>query len=305
MAFPTVPGYSQYSGNLIPILWAKKLLERFYDATVFAEISNTDYQGEIRNQGDTVRINQIPDITISNYQAGQALTYEIPPVSTLDLLIDQGKYWAFQLDDVMDVQAAISMMGPWATNASEQLKIAVDTNCLAFILDKCAAENRGATAGAVSGNVNLGTVAAPVSITKANAIEYIVDLGQVLDEQSIPETGRKLVIPAWMAGQMKKSDLKAANITGDDTAVMRNGRIGMVDRFEVYVSNLLPNVTGATPSTTVYACTQAANTFAAQLTKTEQLRSQTTFGDLMRGLMVFGRACVNPVAMAQGQVVRG
>jgi hypothetical protein len=231
--------------------------------------------------------------------------YEIPPASTLDLLIDQGKYWAFQLDDVMDVQSAISMMGPWATNASEQLKIAVDTNCLAFILDKCDADNRGATAGRISGNVNLGTAAAPVSITRTNAIDFIVDMGQVLDEQNIPETGRKLLIPAWMASQIKKSDLRDASITGDNVSVMRNGRLGMIDRFTLYSSNLLPSVTGATPSTTIYASTQAANTFAAQLTKTEQLRSQTTFGDLMRGLMVFGRACVNPVAMAQGQVVKG
>lgn len=304
MAFPTVPGYSTFSGNLIPILWAKKLLERFYDATVFAEISNTDYEGEIRNQGDTVRINKIPDITVNPYTAGQTLNYEIPPADTIDLLIDQGYYWAFQLDDVMDVQSAIDMMGPWATNASERLKIAVDTNCLLAILDQCAAANRGATAGHISQNVNLGTAAAPVGISRTNAIDYIVDLGQVLDEQNIPESGRKLVIPAWMAAQIKKSDLRDASITGDNVSVMRNGRIGMIDRFTVYTSNLLPAVTGATPSTTVYACTDAANTFAAQLTRTEQLRSQTTFGNLMRGLMVFGRECVNPVALAQGQVVK-
>lgn len=304
MAYPAVADYSTYSGKLIPTLWAKKLLERFYDATVFAEISNTDYQGEIKNQGDKVTINQIPNITINSYQAGQALTYEIPPASTLDLLIDQGSYWAFQLDDVMDVQAAISMMGPWATNASEQLKVVVDTNCLAYLVDKAAAANSGATAGRISQNINLGTLAAPVAISKTSVIDYIVDLGQVLDEQNVPETGRKVIIPAWMASQMKKSDLKDACVTGDNVSVMRNGRLGTIDRFTVYTSNLLPAVTGGTPSTTIFACTEQANTFAAQLTKTEQLRSQTTFGDLMRGLMVYGRAVVQPTLLAQGVVVK-
>lgn len=204
MAYPITAGNPVYTGKLIPHLWSKKLLERFYDATIFAEISNTDYQGEIKNQGDTVTINGVPNITISPYVAGQTLVYERPPATTLDLLIDQGSYWAFQLDDVMDVQSALDMMGPWATNASEQLKIVVDTNCLAYMLDKAeAVTNRGATAGKISANINLGTAAAPVAISKTTAIDFIVDMGQALDEQNIPETGRKLVIPAWMAAQMK------------------------------------------------------------------------------------------------------
>ncbi len=295
--------HPDYSGKIIPTLWAKKFLERFYDATVLASISQTDYEGEIKNMGDKVEISQVPDITISNYEMGQTLAVQRPAQSVIELLIDQGKYWQFVLDDVADAQAFASMLGPWSENASEQMKLTVDTNVLAYLVGKATAtQNRGATAGRISANVNLGIAATPVTLTKTNVIDYIVDHGQVLDENNCPETGRKLVIPAWMASLIKKSDLKDASLTGDGVSVARNGRLGMIDRFELYTSNLLPT-TGA--NSYVFSLHPKALTFAAQLTKTETLRAETTFGTLMRGLMVFGRAVVQPTLLVEGVVVKG
>lgn len=299
---PNPPAHPDYSGKLIPTIWAKKLLERFYDATVLAAISQTDYEGEIKNMGDKVVINKIPDITINNYRMGDTLTYQRPPADTTELLIDQGKYWAFALDDVADVQSMLSMTGPWAENASEQLKIVVDSESLAYLVGKADVNNRGATAGRLSDN-NLGTTGAPFALTKANVIDYIVDHGTVLDEANCPEQGRKLVIPAWMAGLIKKSDLKDASITGDSVSIARNGRLGMIDRFELYVSNLLPSP-GAGVNY-IFAIHPKAFTFATQLTKTETLRAESTFGDLMRGLMVYGRAVVQPTLMTEGVVTKG
>lgn len=298
---PTPPAHPDYSGKLIPTIWAKKLLERFYDATVFAAIAQTDYLGEIKSMGDKVIVNKVPDITINNYRMGDNLVYQRPPADTIELVIDQGKYWAFALDDVADVQSMIKMTGPWAENASEQLKITVDTESLAYLVGKADADNLGATAGRISDN-NLGTTLAPVSVTKANVIDYIVDLGTVMDEQNAPETGRKLIIPAWMAGLIKKSDLKDASITGDSVSVLRNGRLGVIDRFEIFVSNLLPT-SGANQY--VFALHPKALTFATQLTKTETLRAESTFGDLMRGLMVYGRGVVQPTLLVEGVVVKG
>lgn len=298
---PTPPAHPDYSGKLIPTIWAKKLLERFYDATVLSAISQTDYEGEIKSMGDKVVINKIPDITISNYRMGDNLTYQRPTAATIELLIDQGKYWAFALDDVADVQSMMKMTGPWAENASEQLKITVDTEVLAYLVGKADANNLGANAGRLSNN-NLGIAATPVAVTAANVIDYIVDHGLVLDEQNCPETGRKLLIPSWMAALIKKSDLKDASITGDSVSVLRNGRLGVIDRFEIFVSNLLP-VTGA--NSYVFALHPKALTFATQLTKTETLRAESTFGDLMRGLMVYGRAVVQPTLLTEGVVVKG
>lgn len=299
---PTPPAHPDYSGKLIPTIWAKKLLERFYDATVFAAIAQTDYLGEIKSMGDKVIVNKIPDITINNYRMGDNLVYERPPADTIELVIDQGKYWAFALDDVADVQAMMKMTGPWAESASEQLKITVDSESLAFMVGKADADNIGATAGRISGNVDLGVAVTPIALTKDNVIDYIVDLGLVMDEQNAPETGRKLLLPSWVAALIKKSDLKDASITGDSVSVLRNGRLGIIDRFEVFVSNLLP-MTGV--NSYVFALHSKALTFATQLTKTETLRAESTFGDLMRGLMVYGRGVVQPTLLVEGVVVKG
>lgn len=299
---PTPPAHPDYSGKLIPQLWSRKTLERFYDATVLTQISTTDYEGEIKNFGDTVIINKIPDITISNYRMGDNLNVQRPAADTVSLLIDQGKYWNFIMDDVADAQAMINMIPKWAENASEQLKIVVDTDVLAYLVGKATAvTNRGATAGRISANINLGIAATPVAISKTNVIDYIVDLGTVMDEANVPETGRKLVIPAWMAGTIKKSDLKDASLTGDSVSIARNGRLGMIDRFEVYLSNLLPK-TGANHY--VFAIHPKALTFATQLTKTETLRAESTFGTLMRGLLVYGRAVIQPDLLVEGVVVK-
>lgn len=295
--------HPDYSGKIIPTLWAKKFLERFYDATVLAQISQTDYEGEIKNMGDKVTISQIPDITISNYEMGMTLAVQRPTQTTLDLLIDQGKYWQFILDDVADAQAFTSMLAPWAENASEQMKIVVDTAVLLYLVGTATATtNRGATAGRISANVNLGISGTPVILTKTNVIDYIVDLGQVMDEGNVPETGRKLVVPAWFAGLIKKSDLKDASISGDGVSIARNGRLGMIDRFELYVSNLLPM---QSVNHYIFAIHPKALTFASQLSKTETLRAETTFGTLMRGLMVYGRKTVLPGMIVEGVVVKG
>jgi hypothetical protein len=93
-------------GWFIPEIWSGKLIEKFYASTVLAAISNTDYEGEIKNQGDKVKIRTKPTITIRDYKADGALDLERPVGSNIvDLLIDKGKYFNTILDDVMDVQS--------------------------------------------------------------------------------------------------------------------------------------------------------------------------------------------------------
>ncbi len=300
--FPLAAGHPDYSGKLIPQIWSRKLLERFYDATVLSEITNTDYEGEIKSFGDTVIVNKIPDITIRDYAMGATLQVERPEADTDTMLIDQGKYWQFIMDDVAEAQAMIDMTPKWADNASERMKLVVDTNVLTYMVGKAAATNRGTTAGRISGNVNLGTSAAPVVLTRENIIDWIVDLGLVMDEANAPESSRKLVLPAWATALIKKSDLRDASLAGDGTSIVRNGRIGIIDRFTVFNSNLLPK-SGA--NHTVFGVIPQATSFASQLTKSESLRAESTFGDLYRGLYVFGRKVFYPELMVESIITKG
>ena len=295
MAFATSPGHPSYTGNFIPEIWSGKLIENFYDATVLSAISNTDYEGEIRNMGDTVNIRTTPEITIKTYVKGQTLAVENPNKAKLQLLIDKGEYFACVEDDVDEVQSDIAMMDSWSKDASERMKIKIDQRVLTDLLPDVHASNKGQTAGAISGNIDLGVAGTPEALDKTNVIGKIVDMGTVLDEANCPETGRFLVIPAKMAGLIKQSDLKDASITGDGSSPLRNGRLGMIDRFTVYVSH---NLLKSGSEFSVIGGHTMGFTFASQMTNMETIRSETTFGNIIRGLQVYGYKVVKPEALA-------
>lgn len=299
MAYPLAAGMPHYSGTFIPTIWAGKLLEKFYDASVVPQISNTDYEGLISAQGDTVNIRTVPNVTIRNYSAGQPLQVERPDSPMVTLNIDQGRYFNLVLDDVMEIQSDINLMNTWSSDASEQLKINIDTYVLANVAVDVAAVNKGATAGRLSANLNLGATGAAVQLTKANIIDKLLEMGQVLDEQNVPETGRWVVMPAWAIRLLKSSDIKDASLTGDGASPLRNGRVGMIDRFTLYSSNLLPRYVDTNSPFDIIAGHKVGLTFATQITKTETLRSETTFGTLMRGLQVFGMKVVKGDALVR------
>ena len=299
MAFPVAAGRPNYSGNFIPEIWSGKLIENFYDATVLAAISNTNYEGEIRKMGDTVNIRTTPEITIKTYVKGQTLSVENPDKPKIQLVIDKGEYFACIEDDVDKVQADVNMMDTWSKDASERMKIKIDQRVLTDILPSISSLNKGATAGRITRNIDLGTTGTPIAITKTNVLDYIVDMGTVLDEANCPESERFLIVPAKMAGFIKKSDLKDASITGDSVSVLRNGRLGMIDRFTVYVSHNLSVTSG---KFSIISGHKMGFTFASQMTEMESLRAESTFGNVIRGLQVYGYQVVKPEALSQGIV---
>ena len=295
MAFATSPGHPGYTGNFIPEIWSGKLIENFYDATVLSAISNTDYEGEIRNMGDTVNIRTTPEITIQTYVKGQTLSVENPDKAKLQLVIDKGEYFACVEDDVDQVQTDMNLMDTWSKDASERMKIKIDQRVLTDLLPDVSASNKGQTAGAISGNIDMGVAGTPEALTTSNVIGKIVDIGTVLDEANCPEQNRFLVIPAKMAGLIKQSDLKDASITGDGNTPLRNGRLGMIDRFTVFVSH---NLLKSGDEFSVIGGHTMGFTFASQMTNMETIRSETTFGNIIRGLQVYGYKVVKPEALA-------
>lgn len=204
------------------------------------------------------------------------------------------------LDDVDKIQSDMKLLDRWSQDASEQMKIKIDTQVLGTVYADVASTNKGATAGAITAGFNLGATGAPVQLTKTTILDYIVDLGTVLDESNIPETGRWLVLPSWATGMLKKSDLKDASITNDSVSPLRNGRIGMIDRFTIYNSNNVAKVTDG--AITVFRCLAGHSvglTFATQMTNMETLRAESTFGQLVRGLQVYGFKVTKGDALAE------
>ncbi len=299
-----------YTGVFIPEIWSGKIIEKFYDSTVLGAIANTDYEGEIKGYGDKVNIRTKPTIAINDYEADMTLVYERPSSAEVELLIDQGKYFNTILDDVMEVQSDLNMLSMWADDAASQMKITIDTDVLDYMAPLAkATENIGAAAGRISGNINLGVTTNPLDIVARNPaagevepIDVLVRMGQCLDEQNIPEQGRWVVVPAWFASRIKRSELRDASLSGDGTSILRNGRLGSIDRFTVYVSNLVPNGAAATMTLAagefaVMAGHSHGLTFASQLSKVETLRGESTFGTILRGLQVYGRKVIDDSAL--------
>lgn len=296
--------YPQHGGGansrFIPEIYSGKMLVKFYAATLFGEIANTDYEGEITKQGDKVYIRTTPDVTIRDYVKGQKLEIETPNSNAVDLTIDYAKYWNFLIDDIDAMQADVNLSENWTNDAGTQLKIVIDRQILAGMRTSATAQtgNTGATGfGATGANAR--------QVTKADVLDLIVDAMTALDERNVPEENRYVVLPPWAIGMIKKSDLKDASLAGDGTSILRNGRVGMIDRATIYSSNLLPaGVAGglAAGETGFYFGQRHALTFASQLIKTELMKSESTFGHLYRGLQVYGWDVLKPECLGYGVI---
>ena len=290
-AYPSLA--SDSASKFTPQVWSGVLVEKFYPATVIGDLANTDYQGEISSYGDSVVIRTTPDITVDDYEVGMDLVYENPESPNTLLEINRGKTFSFAIEGVDKYQSDINLIDDWANDASEQIATQVDEQVLGEIFLDADPVNQGAAAGAISGDLNMGIPGTPVALDKTNVIDWIVDMGTVMDEQNVPESNRCLVLPARIAGLIKKSDLRDASLAGDDTSIVRNGRLGMIDRFMLYSSNLLSVANG---EFNVIASHKSALTFAAQIEEEKfvHMLNPNKHGELIRGLMVYGFEVIKP-----------
>lgn len=284
--------------NYIPEVWSGQLLTSFYDNTVCGSITNTNWQGEIKGVGNTVRIRTVPRISINAVKKGQNLVFEQPESNSVDLTIDYADAWSFITDSIDNVQTDIKNYADlWIQDAAEGLAIETDTNILSAVYSDAHASNQGATAGYRSANINLGVSGTPLALTKTNIIEKIVDLGVVMDEQNAPKD-RFLVMPPSLCALVAKSDLKDASLAGDGKSILRNGLLGRIWNFEIYASNLL--TTTSDGGHTVYNCvfgTKEAIAFADQITENKVTDNPFGFGWLHKGLHVYGFKTVKPEAL--------
>jgi hypothetical protein len=281
--------FSQFStgatseANFIPEVFSKLLQAKFYSKSILPEISNTDYEGEISGQGDKVIIRTVPAVTINDY-SGTITTQELN-TAKIEMLIDKAKYYSFKVDDVLAAQADINMLDGASTDASEGMRIAVETEVLA---------------GAVTGATTIG---AQTDVTTANILENILTMSKQLDELNIPEEGRFIVLSPEYISMLKQSELRQAYLTGDATSPLRNGLVGMIDRFKVFQSKMVykPAAGADAGFTHVLAGHPKALSFASQFTNTETVRMESTFGDQVRGLKVYGSKVVTPDALVVGK----
>lgn len=301
--------------RFIPTLWSSKINKRFYATTVFGEIANNDYSGEISGLGDKVVIMNSPTITINDYAIGGSLSYERPDIQKVEMVVDKAKAFSYKINDVEKYQTKADYMSEFADAAAQQLKVAIDANILQNIYNDPQAANKGVAAGAKSASINLGAaggtngslalkvVSGTAGAGEVNVFDLITRLSAVLDEANIPEEGRWLLVPPLFRTKLAQSAQAIALVQGGDESLYRNGKFGQIDRWTVYSTNQLKTATEGTAKLTyILAGHKSALCFASQIAKVENIPDPTDFGSLVRGLNVFGYKVIKPESMAAAVV---
>jgi hypothetical protein len=265
--------------HFIPEVFSKKLQAKFYAQTVLSEVTTNEYEGEISGLGNKVNIRAVPAVSVADYTG--SLSYADVTSSTIELNIDKAKSYAFKVDDILREQADIDFMNEASKDAAQNMKIAIEQDVFANV-----------AAGSSLTDVN----STPSNVTTSNVLGFILEAGQNLDENNIPEEDRFMIINPAVASVLKQSELRQAYLTGDSVSPLRNGFIGMVDRFRMYVSNNLSTSAGV--SSGLYGHPKAI-AYASQFTNTESVRLESSFGDGVRGLAVYGYKVVLPSAIGE------
>lgn len=278
--------------SFIPEVWSARLITALEEHHVFAQdgLVNRDYEGEIRAAGDTVHIGSLTDPTINNYVKNVTV---ISPqtLTTADqtLVIDQAKYFAFEVDDV-DARQTVALaggrdlLGSAAMRAAVGLRDLVDTYLATLMTTQA------------------GTIMTPRDVATADAAFLLIrELRMRLNKQSVPAEGRWLVMsPELEALVLGDNRFIDASRSGDAGNALRNAVIGRVAGFTVLTSNNLPAGTaGTAPEVSNFALAghPMATTFAEQINKTEAYRPQDSFSDAVKGLHLYGAKVTRPEAL--------
>lgn len=273
--------------NFIPELWSANIMLELQKNLVYGSAVNRDYEGDIANYGDTVHITGIANISIGNYKAHTDIAIEQATGRDAgELVIDQSKYFAFEIDDVEKRQAMNNLTAAYSQDAAYKLRDLAD-QYLAGLMEADA-----------KSKLNTAVVA-----TATKAYDTIVDLATALDKQNVPDAGRWVIVNPDFYGLLRKDDRFVAGSESAHSTLL-NGVVGEAAGMTILKSNTVPAPKSGSTSTqadegsVIIAGTNAATTFAEQIVKVEATRKEKGFDDIVKGLHLYGAKVVRPEALA-------
>lgn len=254
-------------------VWEARLLANYSNASI-AEVITT---APTKVEGKTMTFNKAGAVDVKDYKG--KVDWDEVATSSVDLNMDQKKYFAFKVDDVDAVQASGDLVDAHTENASG----AVQENTDKFVL--------GLYTGAHEDNI-IGTDAEPVALTKVNVYDSIVDLGTKLSQKKVPKTDRFVTVNAEVLGLLSKDDRFTRN-----PVVLENGVVEgqKINGLQVVASEELSVVEG---KLRIVANHKGAIGYGKQVDEMEALRLQDSFGDGIRGLTVYGASVIRPEGVA-------
>lgn len=333
--FSRAAGYDNLpNGVFSPQLYSKKVQKQFRKEAVAEAITNNEFFGEIASMGDSVRIIKEPEITVSSYSRGQQITPQDLEDSDFILTVDRANSFAFRIDDIEMQQAHIGWMDMASNRAAYQLRDAYDADVLGYMAgfekiggvwvartapvgtkanaladdDELLAANK-IDAGDFGGTNGNSIAIDPAGGGVATPLQILNRFCRIFDQNSVPTEGRWVVMDPVFLEKLQDEDSKFMNQDYQKTEALSNGKLmaNKVRGFELYMSNNLPAL-GTGPGTIdtdgstanlgyIIAGQSSAAATASQINKTEKLRDTQSFGDVVRGMHMYGRKILRPEAL--------
>jgi len=266
----------------IPEIWSARLLAHLDKKHVYAKLVNREYEGEIKNVGDTVRISQIGDVNVKDYTKNTAI--QAPDELTgpqLILTLDQAKYFNFAVDDIEAAQANVKLIDQAMERAAYALADTTDQYIASLVSQAGITIDDGAGGAIV------------VDGTNVKAYDLLVDIAVQLEQNNVPAANRWIVVPPWFMGQLLKDDRL---MRVDYKNMIATGEIPGIVGLKVFVSNNVPESSG------VYSAMAGfpeAIAYVEKVIKMEAYRPEDRFADAVKGLLVYGAKVLLANALAK------
>ena len=295
----------QTNSFFLPKVYSKKVLNFFRKSSVVEAITNTDYSGEISAFGDSVKIIKEPVITVYQYERGADITKTALTDQETSLVVDTANAFKFIVDDIETAMSHVNFKEVAASSAAYALRDAFDEGVIATMFAGVSASSPNHILGADNatdlaagtfdgtGNLDIG-----FGTDEHDPLDIMAFMARLLDEQDIPEEGRWFLAPPSFYEQLGQSSSKLMSVDFNaGQGSIRNGLVssGKLRGFDMYKSN---NVAATSNAAGKILGGHMSSTATAQtITSTEVIRDPDSFGDICRGLHVYGAKVLRPEAM--------
>jgi hypothetical protein len=291
----------QTNSFFLPKVYSKQVLNFFRKASVVEAITNTDYAGDIAAYGDSVRIIKEPTITVYQYERGADVTKTALTDQEVTLIVDVANAFKFIVDDIETNMSHINFRDVATSSAAYALRDAFDAGVLASMFAGVSASAPdhiiGADAAVGTAGVNETTASIDL-IDVADPLDVMARMARLLDDQNIPEEGRWFVASPAFYEALSQSSSKLLSVDYNaGQGSIRNGLVssGKLRGFNMYKSNNIAATATATGK--CLAGHMSATATAQTITSTEVIRDPSSFGDIVRGLHVYGAKVLRPEAL--------
>ena len=286
----------QNNSFFLPKVYSKQVLNFFRKASVAEAITNTDYAGEISNFGDTVRIIKEPSITVYQYERGQDVTATKLTDAEVSLTVDTANAFKFIVDDIETNMSHVNWRDVATSSAAYALRDAFDEGVIATMFSGVASSSPNHILGSDNatdlasgtfdgtGNLDIG-----FGSNEHDPIDVLSHMARLLDEQNIPEEGRWFLANPEFYEVLVQSSSKLLSVDYNaGQGSIRNGLVssGKLRGFIMYKTNNIASTTNAAGKCIAGHISSTAT--AQTITSTEVIRDPDSFGDIVRGLHVYG-----------------